>query len=296
MRKNTDNFIVFQISGGIGKNILATAVVRALKDQYPDSRIVILTAYKDVWMYNPNVYRIHTYEHAQYFYDDYIRDKKNTLIFSVDPYSTSDYILKKKHLIDIWCDLVGVERNGGPELFFNKREVEWAKNTFVQNQPYMVLQTNGGMNPNIKQSWYRDIPIDLAQKVVDDFSQRMKVIHLRREDQLELRNTNQFKGSMRECWLLLSFATKTLLMDSMGQHALAALGKPSTVLWVGNDPLVLGYSIHDNIKARDFDVSNTSNAILEPYNISGLITECPYLDGTDDLFDLNEVIQSIKAQ
>ena len=164
----TDNFIVFSIKGGIGKNILATAVVKAIKNQYPDMNIVVLTAYKDVWLYNPNVFRSYNFHEATYFYENFVKGKKNLKIFNSEPYETESYILKKDHLINIWCDLFGIAYNNEkPEIFFNQREVEFIQNNYTRNEPIFVIQTNGGGKSDIKHSWVRDLPIDIAQQVVD---------------------------------------------------------------------------------------------------------------------------------
>jgi len=103
----TDNFIIFSISGGAGKNVLATAVVKAIKAKHPEMNIVVLTAWKDVWMYNPNVYRTYNFQNTPYFYENYIKGK-NVKIFSLEPYPPESYILKKEHLI---CHLVQYVRN-----------------------------------------------------------------------------------------------------------------------------------------------------------------------------------------
>jgi len=68
-------YVVFQISGGIGKNVIATAVVRAMNFKYPDRKIVILTAHPDIWINNPRVHRVIQFGQTAYFYDDYVKDK-----------------------------------------------------------------------------------------------------------------------------------------------------------------------------------------------------------------------------
>ena len=47
--------IVFQVSGGIGKTVASTAVIAAIKKQYPDSKIVIMTGNLDVYTLNKKV-------------------------------------------------------------------------------------------------------------------------------------------------------------------------------------------------------------------------------------------------
>lgn len=292
-----DNIIIFTINGGAGKNILATAVVKAIKKKYPVSNLVILTAFPEVWTYNPDVFRCYKHGYAPYFYQNYVQNKKDIKIFNVEPYSTQDYILKTKSLLQIWCELCGVEyKNEQPELFFNQREIEFVKNNYVKNQKILVIQTNGGARQDIKISWMRDMPLSIGQAVVNNFINQYKIFHIRRDDQLPLNGVEQFKGGLRELFVLIKLSEKRCLIDSVCQHAAAAVRKPSTVLWVRNEPSMLGYSLHHNIKTDVPDqLDSLSNSLLEPYDISGEIHQCPF---TEDaiLFDENEIIQSIINQ
>jgi hypothetical protein len=292
----TDNFIIFSISGGAGKNILATAVVKAIKAQHPEMNIVVLTAWKDVWMYNPYIYRSYNFQNSPYFYENYIKGK-NVKIFSLEPYQTEQYILKKEHLIFTWCKLYGIEYNGEqPELFFNKREVEFVQNTYVRNEPIFLFQTNGGADVNNKYSWMRDIPIGVAQQVAEQFRGEVRLMHIRRDDQLAMQDVEQFKGGLRELFILIRESKYRLFNDSVSQHASTALGKKATICWVKNDPQVLGYSLHDNIVTDAVeDINSLDYSLLEPYDIAGQIPQCPFKEGTE-LFNVEEIVNSIRSQ
>ena len=73
-------YIVFHIEGGIGKNIMATAVVKAIKKQHPDREIIIVSPHSGLWLNNPDIYRIYLMGQTPYFYEDFIKDK-DTLVF-----------------------------------------------------------------------------------------------------------------------------------------------------------------------------------------------------------------------
>jgi len=293
----SDNFIIFSISGGAGKNIMATAVVKAIKAQYPDMNIVVLTAWKDVWMYNPYIYRSYNFQNSPYFYENYIKGKKNVKVFSLDPYQTEEYILKKEHLIYTWCKLYKIEYNGEqPELFFNKREVEFVKNNIVKNEPIFLIQTNGGADANNKYSWMRDIPIGVAQQVAEEFRGEVRLMHIRRDEQLPMKDVEQFKGSLRELFVLIRESKYRLFNDSVSQHASNALGKKATICWVKNNPQVLGYSLHDNIVTDAVEELNSLDySLLEPYDISGQIPQCPFKEDAV-LFSVEEIVSSIRSQ
>ena len=66
--------IIFQISGGIGKSIAATAVCKAVKSEYPKAKLIVITGYPDVFLNNPHVDRVFAFGQAAYFYTDFIQD------------------------------------------------------------------------------------------------------------------------------------------------------------------------------------------------------------------------------
>ena len=99
-----------------------------------------------------------------------------------------DYILNKKHLIDIWCDLVGAKNNNeGPRLFFSPLELRSIRNKVLVGvtKPIFLLHTNGGgSGPNSRPySWYRDLPMQNAQDVVEYFKNDFHIYQLGYLDQ-----------------------------------------------------------------------------------------------------------------
>ena len=60
--------IIFSIEGGLGKSIMGTAVLKAIKNQYPKSYIIVVTHYPDVFIGNPNANKVFTHEKANGLY------------------------------------------------------------------------------------------------------------------------------------------------------------------------------------------------------------------------------------
>ena len=227
---------------------------------------------------------------------DYINEK-DSLIFKHEPYFTEDHIHKKLPLIQNWCKLLNLEYGGErPELVFNLRQQQVGINKWQRQKPVMVIQTNGGpLNEQpYPYSWTRDIPIDIAQQIVNSFKEYYHIIQICRHEANALQGVEVVKDPMSnmELFSLLLLSQKRLLIDSCLQHAAAALGLQSTVLWVGTSPKVFGYNIHNNIQAQLPNTVKLPDSYLFDYNFNGMVHECPLFD--TNIFNINEIIESLK--
>ena len=288
--------IIFQVSGGIGKSIAATAVCKAIKVQYPKAELIVLSGYPDVFAPNPNVSMSLTFNNLNYFYPQHIEGKDTKLLLH-DPYNETDFIYQRGHLIKVWCEMFGIKYNGEmPELFLTGKEKTSFGTAFVSPKPILAIQTNGGVpNQTDKYSWPRDLPMATAQKIVNTFAADYNVVHIRRQDQLPLQNTYPVQADFRPLAVLISMSEKRLFIDSFAQHAAAALGKPSVVCWIANVPSQFGYDLHTNIIANPpTQQLELRNSVFSKYNISGQVSEFPY-NNEDEIFDAERIIEAIRG-
>ena len=293
--KRTSMNIIFQIDGGLGKSILATAVCEAIKKQYPESDLYVVTAYPDVFLCNPNVTKAYMHGNTHYFYKDVIEGQK-IKAFIHNPYFETSFIKQEKHLLETWCEMFGVTYdNEQPKIYLTEREISFYSNQFSFQKPLMVIQTNGGAeNQANKYSWARDIPTYLAQQVVNEFSETYDIAHIRRKDQIELQNTTPVETSFRALATLILFSKKRLFMDSFAQHTAIALGLDSVVCWIANSPSQFGYKSNTNIianpetKTPELKFSNYSK-----YNIIGEPLEFPY-NNAQEIFNVESIIEALK--
>jgi hypothetical protein len=287
--------IVFQINGGIGKSVAATAVVSAIKKQYPASKIIVLTGYPQVFEGNRKVYEVHMPNHVNYFYRNHIMDQPDTTFFLQDPYLETDFVHRRGHLAEVWCKMNGIPYNGEmPELFLNyKEKTVWG--SFVNSsKPIFLIQINGGMpKQRDKYAWPRDLPYNTAQKIVNHFAATHTVVQIRRDDQPALLNTFQATAEFRQMAVLISMSDKRLFIDSFAQHTSAALGLPSVVCWIANVPSQFGYEMHTNIVANPPTLEpELRNAGLQMYNTNGVENEFPY-NNEDEIFDAEVIIAAL---
>lgn len=290
--------IIFQINGGIGKCILATSVCEAIKVQYPDSQLIVMSGYPEVFLDNPFVDRSFAFGQAQYFYQDFIENKEFKVL-AHDPYLETAYLKQDEHLSKTWAEMFNIKapKDVTPKIYITEREKTFFASKFISETPILLIQTNGGaQGQELKYSWARDIPTSVVQAVIEEFKNTHNIVHMRREDQIGYEFTTPVSDNFRALCVLMAMSEKRLLMDSFGQHAAAALNKPSTVLWIANTPVVFGYDIHDNILANPFTKKpELRHAYFQKFDIAGNLLEFPY-HNESEMFNVDKVIASIKNQ
>ena len=295
--KKDDKFVILHSEGGHGKQVAATAVCRAIKKKYPDRKLIVVTAWDGPFFYNPDVWRFYTFGQMQYFFDDYI--KEDTIILRQEVYHSEDHILQRKHLVESWLGMYGIKPDGvKPKIILNPRELEIARDKIKpDNRPIMLLQTHGG-NAGAqysKKSWFRDMPIEIAQKLVNYFSKSYRILHLRTPDQPALAGTELLNLPFRELYAVFPLSQKRLFIDSFAQHVATALDLQSTVVWIGNKPEVFGYEENINIMPNTEQVRELNKfSYLDQFDISGQIQQFPY--DTVNMLDINKIIEGVNKQ
>ena len=289
--------IIFSIQGGIGKAVASTAVCKAIKRKYPDSTLIVISGYPDVYISNPYVDMSYGFGQESYFYTKYVENKE-VLFFISDPYNSTNHLLSKEHLIQTWCNLYNLEYNGEmPEIYLNERERVFYFHKYKAEKPIMVIQTNGGApNQESRYSWSRDMPSTIAQAVIAEFHNKYTIYHIRRDDQFQFENTIPLFDNFKGVAAVIQRSEKRILIDSFAQHTAAALGLKSTVLWIVNKPSVFGYDMHHNIVANPETAKpDLRNSMFTKYNIGGSLNEFPYNSETE-MFDIDTIIESVIAQ
>lgn len=290
--------IIFQIDGGLGKSIMATAMVKVIKKRYKNSNLIVVTAYPDVFLNNPYVSKVYNTNNINGFYLKYIKDK-NAKVFVEDPYRHSDFILNKpKKLFKIWCEIFGLYYNNEqPEIYLTQPEIEYFSPYYQTDKPILVIQPNGGpANLGYQYAWTRDIPEPTILELIEHYKNNYTIIHVKRQDQKVYPDVMQALDGYRSIAILLKLSSKRLLIDSFTQHLAASLNLKSTVCWVSTKPEIFGYKIHDNIKANSFTKEpSLHEAAYQPFALSQDIHSIPYND-LREIFNVNKIIESINNQ
>ena len=295
--KKDDKFVILHSEGGHGKQVMATAVCRAIKKKYPDRKLIVVTAWDGPFFYNPDVWRFYNFGQMQYFFDDYVN--QDTIIMRQEVYHSEDHILQRKHLVESWVGMYGIKADGvKPKIILNPREVEIAKDKIKPDQrPIMLLQTHGGNagQQYSKKSWFRDMPMEIAQKLVNYFSKSYRILHIRTPDQPALQGTELLNLPFRELYAVFPLSTKRLFIDSFAQHVATALDLQSTVVWIGNKPEVFGYEENINITPHVDHVRELNKfSYIDQFDISGQIQQFPF--DTINMLDINKIIEAVNKQ
>lgn len=159
IKKKSGDTSIIMVAGGIGKNILATAVIASFKEANPRSPIVIATGHPFVWTNNPHVEQVLDFEKRPNIYEEIVK-KRSCRLYLHDPYHTDAFMNRREHLLDAWCRLLGVEPViRETHLYWTDAELSAAKKKLPPDgKPIFLIQTNGGApRQHSPYSWARDL-------------------------------------------------------------------------------------------------------------------------------------------
>lgn len=296
-------YSIFQIQGGLGKHIAATAVAQVIKKAHPDRELIVVCAWPELWASLPFVYRVFPLGNTQYFYEEYI-DGKDSLIFANEPYFTTTHINKTHKLVESWCMMYGLKYDGEqPMLRINPEQKKAIRNFYepkFEGKPFLLLHTNGGLFTNERPySWARDMPFDVASKVAQHFKRSHFIMQLTRPASPKIPDVfvrNEQLSNTELCGLV-ELTDKRLLIDSSLQHAAAAYNLPSTVLWNATSSVIFGHNLHDNIQAKPKPTRSLPGSYLFDYQFDANENEFPYEEeDLKDLYNIDQIIASLEKQ
>ena len=292
-------YSLFHVQGGFGKHIAATAVAKCIKNNHPSRELILTAVYTEIYQNLPFVDRVYQLGNTSYYYQTYVEDM-DSLIFANEPYFTTDHVNKKLPLIQTWSKMYGLKYKGEmPQITFNHLQKKIAKDFWTNRangKPIMVIQTNGGLlNEQRPYLWARDMPITLAQKLVDHYEKDYHIFQITKPAGEVLDGVEVIKDPMSNMELvsILLQSEKRIFIDSCMQHAAAALKMPSVVLWNGTSPKVFGWDMHTNIQARKPAKFKLPNSVFFDFDFIGVEAEYPYVDEDEEIFDFDKIIEAV---
>lgn len=300
--------IIFITEGGLGKVIASTAVVKRLKETFPDKKIIVVSGSPEIFQYNPNVYKTFRFDNPLYFYDDYVNEE--SFIIKAEPYVDSDYVHGKAHLLEAWCRQSGVEwKSAKPELFFMENELSAAqlyvnKITGGGKKKFVLFQWAGGLVPNDKEPMNfhdaqmkmhrRSLPQKVAQQIVNKLIRTNSIVGtVQHENIPQLEGAEKVFFPIRGVLALLKYCEGFIGIDSFLHHAAMSFGTKGVVVWGGTSPKRLGYSEQVNMHkaACPIPACHRPDTFLFDGNPSTGLWNCPHNEACLR-WDAEEIVQA----
>lgn len=293
-----NKYVVWHIEGGLGKNIAATSLIPSIVKKFKTRTLIIVASYPEIFLNNPDVKRVYRVGLTPYFYDDYILGK-DTIVFRQEPYFQSGHIMRKKHLIENWADILSVNYDKQPPKIYMNMVQSQTIGIWDRPKPILLIQTAGGplQGQNLNYTWTRDMPIDLAVYITQKYQEQYHIIQVTREGGIRIPNVEVVDYAMTNMELmgLVLASSKRVLIDSCLQHAAAAFNLPSLVVWIGTSTENFGYDLHLNLKALPpKGQTKLVDSYLFDYSFEGQFHECPY-QNVNEMFDMNEIEKNLDS-
>jgi len=305
---NADN-IVLIVKGGIGRNIMATAVVRAIKKAYPDKPLSVIAGCPDVFLRSPHIKRVMRMGQSVYFFQDFMLDKK-TIFLDVEPYHHFDYIYNRRHFVECWCDMLGIPNDGiYPEIHFSESEKRMAQ-LFLEkfDRPMVLLQHCGGKFPKDKTEkediisragmYRRDLPKEEVDKLVDELIKMGYMVgSVQHENQYCPAKAEKINFPVRAIIALGLFSKGFIGIDSFLMHGMAAIKSKGVVCWGGTHPSALSYPHFDNLmrKVCPTPMCHRPNSYLFDVEPTGFMWDCPH-DAKCMKYTAKQILEAFKKR
>ena len=300
--------ITFVASGGAGKNVAATAVVRCLAEAHPGLPIFVVASHPEVWVSNPRLAGLFAFGRTEQYHAMVVQGRR-TRVIATEPYTHTDFVYGERHLIDVWCEQAGVTWDHRPgELYLSADEVLAAREfVAAQPKPVVLFQPFGGSAPPPETGRAGHVahqaglhrvsfPLDLAQGVVDALAPRCTVLQVRLPEQPVLNGAVSVTDRLRILAALVVAAPRRLLIDSFMQHAAAALNAPAVVMWGGTSPGVFGYPLHRNLTRSACPTPGCGRPLHHLFDMlaTGAHWTCPWGDACLG-YTVDEMLAALEA-
>jgi len=286
---NKISTFLLHIQGGLGKCIMATAVLASYKAAHPNHKIVVVSGYPEVFVNNPNVDKNFSFT-TPYLWKDYY-SKPDVKIYAQDPYFTASWVKnERKHLIDLWCEEIGVPSiQKTPLLFFSGPEVDELQQMITTEKPLLVVQSTGGANAAAR-AWIRNPPASELEEFLKVYMESHFIVHLCVPETPKLMNVHQRLETLnrRQAMALVHYCQEFVGIDSFGQHARSAnpTAGPTTIFFPLEESVSrLGYPKFMNVVPTPevqemLKDSSDYFASLFKHSIDSVGENCPIPAGT----------------
>lgn len=295
---------VIAVEGGLGKNVMLTALLPELKQKYEE--VYVVSPYYDIFKSCTEVTDAFPFG-AGTLYQELILSPDTDVLWK-EPYSNQRFIKKECHLFDAWAEELGLCLSKPVTDYIPKIDnikktfpaiYELAEKYIKEWGDFIMVQFSGGQSPlspmqdqngnnipyniqqeNIKRNYYK------GQELIDKIHEKFpnyKIVHFGLKNEPNYKGTIKIEVPYLTYCLLADKAKFIVCTDSSLQHLSTGRCNKVFVIWGETRPEHFGYSCNKNICAEK--VLN-SQPYFKPLGISPSIVKMPEPD-----FIINEIEQ-----
>jgi hypothetical protein len=131
---------------------------------------------------------------------------------------------------------------------------------------------------------------------MNEYTAQYEIVHMRGPGQLEINGVKHIADlTIRESIVVLALSEKRLLIDSVYQHAAAALELPSVVTWVLTKPTQFGYDIHTNVLRNEPKLKNVERLDVLIHGLDNNPAFCPF-SNDQTIFNTKDILKALKQK
>ena len=288
---------LINVEGGLGKNVMLTAILPAFKMAKGYDEIYVVSPYHDVFK-SCSVVTDAFPPMQGTLYQELVLDE-DCDIYWKEPYSNQRFIKKQCHLFEAWAEELGFElmQDGDSyvplldnieEAFPMVRQAaeqyadEWKHN-------FCIVQFNGGQSPlgpmqdqngnpipyndhqeAIKRNYFKGEQI--VKLLKEKYGNDCHIIHFALPNEPTIEGTEKVQVPYLAYHLLAAEAKAIVCTDSSLQHLATGVNDNVTVIWGETRPEHFGYACNNNVCAQH--VLN-SQPYFRPLGVSPSIVRMP---------------------
>lgn len=287
---------LINIEGGLGKNIMLTAILHEFKEQKGYDEVYVISPYFDVFKCCPSVADAFPPMQGT-LYQELVLDE-DCDVYWKEPYSNQRFIKKQCHLFEAWAEEFGFSlyhpgNEYVPDLANLEKEFPQLRHIADEkmnewNHDFCIVQFSGGQSPlsNTKDAEGNPIPYPNAiegikrnynkgEQIVQLLKKRYQdttVVHFALPNEPSLEGTVKVEVPYLTYHLLAAEAKEIVCIDSSLQHLATGVNNKVTVIWGETRPEHFGYACNNNIAAQH--VLN-SQPYFKPLGVSPSIVRFP---------------------
>ena len=284
------------VEGGLGKNVMLTAILEEFKKQKGYDEIYVISPYYDVFKCCPAVTDAFPMGQGTLYQELVLAPDCD--VYCKEPYNNPHFIKKECHLFEAWAEEFGFKLSKPGKAYtpdLSKIGEEYPALVQMVNEKvkelnnnFIIVQFCGGQSPlglprdvngnlplydernePLKRNYYK------GQLIIDAIKNKnpgTTIVHYSLPNEPSYNNAVKFEMPYLAYYLLAKSAKAVVTTDSSLQHIATGACNNVTVIWGETRPEHFGYECNKNICAKN--VLN-SQPYFKPLGISPSIVNMP---------------------